>query len=112
MSIRPFRFPPDKFVKHDEAGIHEAKSTPTIGVSSESGRKQTCDNSIDAKSVSLRDDHIVLLAIDCLLALHARFENWRHRRRTLRALGQLDKHQLRDIGLTRSRTVARSHFEA
>lgn len=108
MSISSFRFSPDEFVKHDEVELHEAKYTTT----GDSERKQSCSNSIEAKSVSLRDDHIVLLAIDCVLALRAMVENWRHRRRTLRALAQLDEHQLHDIGLTRSKTVARSHLEA
>jgi uncharacterized protein YjiS (DUF1127 family) len=54
-----------------------------------------------ASSVLLRDDHIVLAAIDALLALHASYKNWRNRRRTLRALADLDDRQLRDIGLTR-----------
>jgi hypothetical protein len=108
MSITPFRFPPDKFVKHDEVDFREVKNTTTGG----SECKQNCNNSIDAKIVLLRDDHIVLLAIDCLLALHASFENWRHRRQTLRLLAELDEHQLRDIGLTRSKTVVRSHLEA
>jgi uncharacterized protein YjiS (DUF1127 family) len=54
-----------------------------------------------APSVLLRDDHIVLAAIDALLALHASFKNWRNSRRTLRALADLDDRQLRDIGLTR-----------
>jgi uncharacterized protein YjiS (DUF1127 family) len=49
----------------------------------------------------LRDDHIVLLAIDALLALHASLKRWRKRRRTLRALADLDERQLRDIGVTR-----------
>ena len=101
MSIRPFRFPPDTFVKHDEVDLYEAKNTTT----GESGRKQNYNDPIDSKSVLLRDDHIVLFAIDCLLALHARFKNWRHRRQTLRALAQLDDRQLRDIGLTGSKTV-------
>jgi uncharacterized protein YjiS (DUF1127 family) len=52
-------------------------------------------------SVLLRDDHIVLLAIDALLALHTSFKKWRNRRRTLQALADLDDRQLRDIGLTR-----------
>jgi len=54
-----------------------------------------------ASSLLLRDDHIVLAAIDALLALHASFKSWRNRRRTLRALADLDDRQLRDIGLTR-----------
>ena len=56
----------------------------------------------------LRDDHIVLLAIDALLALHASFKKWRNRRRTLLALGDLDDRQLRDIGLTRDGDQYRS----
>ena len=54
-----------------------------------------------ASFVLLRDDHVVLLAIDALLALHASFKKWRSLRRTLLALGDLDDRQLRDIGLTR-----------
>jgi uncharacterized protein YjiS (DUF1127 family) len=53
----------------------------------------------------LRDDHIVLLAIDGLLALHTAFKKWRNRRRTLRALADLDERQLRDIGLTRDEAL-------
>lgn len=59
------------------------------------------DNSpLKASSVLLRDDHIVLLAIDAFLALRTSFKKWRTRRRTLRALADLDERQLRDIGLT------------
>jgi uncharacterized protein DUF1127 len=97
MPTRLFRYLPDNEV-NTSAG--------------EPKRKQNCNHSIDAKDFSLRDDHIVLLAIDCLLALHAKFENWRRQRRTLRALAQLDEHQLRDVGLTRGKTIARSHLEA
>jgi len=49
----------------------------------------------------LRDDHLVTLTIDRLLAMHAVFNRWRKRRKTLRALADLDDCQLRDIGLTR-----------
>lgn len=49
----------------------------------------------------LRDDHLVLLTINRLLTLHAAFKRWRKRRKTLRALSDLDERQLRDIGLTR-----------
>jgi len=61
-----------------------------------------------ASSVLLKDDHIVLMAIDALLSLHASFKKWRHHRRTLRALADLDDHQLRDIGLTRDGDQYRS----
>jgi uncharacterized protein YjiS (DUF1127 family) len=54
-----------------------------------------------SSSILLRDDHIVLLAIDALLALHTSFKKWRNRRRTLQALAELDDRQLRDIGLER-----------
>ena len=56
----------------------------------------------------LRDDHLVLLTIDRLLTLHAAFKRWRKRRKTLRALADLDERQLRDIGLTRDDV----HYEA
>src|SRR5262249_58176300 len=49
----------------------------------------------------LRDGHLVLLAVDGLVAMQASFKKWRNHRRTLRALADLDEHQLRDIGLTR-----------
>jgi hypothetical protein len=54
---------------------------------------------------TLRDDHLVLLTIDRLLALHAAFRRWRKRRKTLRALADLDERQLRDIGLTRAKRI-------
>ena len=50
---------------------------------------------------TLRADHLVVVTIDCLLALQAAFKRWRKRRKTLRALADLDDRQLRDIGLTR-----------
>ena len=53
----------------------------------------------------LRDDHIVLLAIDALRALHGSFKQWLNRRRTLRALADLDERQLRDIGLARDEAL-------
>jgi uncharacterized protein YjiS (DUF1127 family) len=61
-----------------------------------------------ASSVLLRDDHVVLLAIDALLALRASFKKWRNHRKTLLALADLDDHQLRDIGLTRDGDQYRS----
>ena len=62
-------------------------------------RDASCQHQVSF--VLLRDDHVVLLAIDALLALHASFKKWRNRRRTLLALGDLDDRQLRDVGLTR-----------
>jgi uncharacterized protein YjiS (DUF1127 family) len=57
-----------------------------------------------AQPALLRDDHIVLLAIDGLLALHAAFKKWRQNGRTRRALADLDECQLRDVGLARKQT--------
>jgi uncharacterized protein YjiS (DUF1127 family) len=65
-----------------------------------------------ASFVPLRDDHIVLLALDALLALHASFKKWRNRRRTSLALAELDDRQLRDIGLTRDGDQYRSLAES
>jgi uncharacterized protein YjiS (DUF1127 family) len=55
-----------------------------------------------AKPQHLRDDHIILLAIDAVLAAHAAIKRWLERRRTRRALAALDDRQLRDIGVTRT----------
>lgn len=55
----------------------------------------------DGKPVFLRNDHIVLLAIDGLLALRASIKKWWDRWRTMRALERLDASQLRDLGLMR-----------
>ena len=97
----------------------QLRSTPSVFVQYEDFnpaertkiRVQSCGKTLEQNrggpsrdhnsSVLLRDDHIVLLAIDALLALHASFEKWRHRRRTLQALADLDDRQLRDIGLAR-----------
>ncbi len=59
--------------------------------------------------VLLRDDHVVLWAIDGLLTLHAAFVRWRSHRRTFRALADLDEEQLRDIGLTRDSPMLAKH---
>ena len=65
------------------------------------------ENSKSSAANPLRDDHLVLLTINRLLALHAAFKRWRKHRKTLRALADLDERQLRDIGLTRDDV----HFE-
>lgn len=92
MSTR-FKCPPDAFVKHDDFKLPGAnKITTSVGGAGQK-LEQKCNNlaSRDAPSVLLRDDHIVLLAIDALLALHASFKKWRKYRRTLRALADLDE---------------------
>jgi uncharacterized protein YjiS (DUF1127 family) len=103
MSIISFRFPAHTFVKHDEFALHHSNRTSAAGVSRDSEIKQSCNESAAHVTASnlLRDDHVVLLAINALVALHLLFRKWRSRRRTLRALAELDERQLRDIGLTR-----------
>ena len=66
------------------------------------------ENSRSPAADPLRDNHLVLLTINRLLALHAAFKRWRKRRKTVRALADLDERQLRDIGLTRDDV----HYEA
>ena len=51
-----------------------------------------------------RESHIVLYVVDALVRLNASVKKWRTRRLTLRALSDLDEHQLRDIGLARDET--------
>jgi uncharacterized protein YjiS (DUF1127 family) len=109
-----FRFPPSSFVKRDEFQLFEVDNTASAGgVLREPELKQNCKSSTARKtsSVLLRDDHIVLLAIDALLALHASVKKWRNHRRTFRALAELDEWQLRDIGLTRDRALTETPFE-
>jgi uncharacterized protein YjiS (DUF1127 family) len=57
------------------------------------------------KKAAFRHNHIILPIIDALAALYVSFTQWRARRRTLKALAELDEHQLRDIGLTRGDTT-------
>ena len=96
MSISLFRFPPAAFAKNDDF----ARSDTTRVAKGEPG----CEASASHKSepVLLRDDHLVLLAIDALLALREAVKRSTVRRRTRRILSTLDDRQLRDIGLTRS----------
>jgi len=83
-----FRFP-YAFVRHNDP----ASTTQNTGFCKSAGNKN--------HSAPLRKDHVVLWAIDGLLALHAVLVRWRSRRRTFRALADLDEKQLRDVGLTR-----------
>jgi Domain of unknown function (DUF1127) len=109
-----FRFPPSSFVKHDDFELFNVDNTASVdGVLRRRERNQNCKSSAGPKapSVLLRDDHIVLLAIDGLLALHTAFKKWRNRRRTFRALADLDERQLRDIGLTRDEALCGTPFK-
>jgi len=76
----------------------DAEKAPVKNSSQKLQQKPRLDQ---ASSVPLRDDHIVLLAIDALLSLRGSLKKWRNRRKTLRALAELNDHQLRDIGLVR-----------
>ena len=84
-----FKIPPATFVRHDGFALDKAqpkRSTP----------------------IPLREDHIVLLAIDALLSLRAAVKRYITRRRTRRILAALDDQQLRDIGIARSEINDRS----
>jgi hypothetical protein len=99
-----FKFPTSSYVKYDGFELFDARNTASVrGAVEKPELKQNCNGSAAPKAppVPLRDDHIVLLAIDGLLALHTAFKKWRNHQRTLRVLAELDEHQLRDIGLTR-----------
>lgn len=61
-----------------------------------------------APSSPLRDDHLVLLAIDAALAAHTAVKRWLERRRTRRALAALDDRLLCDIGVTRPQALRES----
>jgi uncharacterized protein YjiS (DUF1127 family) len=96
MSISLFRSPPSAFVKHDDRGYHHVHTSRTG-----SRKPDTSATEVQNPRV-LRDDHIVLLGIDALLALHAVAKRVIEQRRTRRILSALDDRQLHDIGLTRS----------
>lgn len=97
MSIH-FRSPPHTFIGYGDHKLLEVTFCIDRAAPKRNDDKFVgCTNS----PASLRNDHVVLLAIDALVALRAWFKKWRDHRRTLRALGDLDEHQLRDIGLTR-----------
>jgi uncharacterized protein YjiS (DUF1127 family) len=100
-----FRFSTGTFVNHDDIRLFGARATEHF----ERKLKEKCNKPLVVKSPPLRDGHIVLLAIDVLVALHAAYRKWRNQRRTLKALEELDEHQLRDIGLTREQ-VSAGHF--
>ena len=109
-----FRFPPSSFVKHDDFRLFDVRNTAGAdGVLRQPELKQNCKSSAAGKtsSVLLRDDHVVSLAIDGLVALHALFKKWKSRRRTLKELADLDERQLRDIGLTRDEALSETPFK-
>ena len=96
-----FKFP-NAFVRHcDSANTNAATQNSSL---CRSARNET-------QSAPLRNDHAVLWAIDGLVALHAVLVRWRSRRRTFRALADLDEEQLRDVGLTRSHRSYRALAE-
>ncbi len=57
------------------------------------------------KAELARSDHVLFLVVDAIVAVHAAFRRWRGRRRTRRALAELNDQQLRDIGLEREEIV-------
>jgi uncharacterized protein YjiS (DUF1127 family) len=95
-----FRTVPSVFLYyHGSAFPQRGTQKASVGHDSQKLQQKPCQD--EASSALLRDDHIVLLAIDALLALHASFRKWRNRGKTFRALAELNDRQLRDIGLVR-----------
>lgn len=92
-----FRLPLSSFIKHDDIKIIGT------GLDSRKARKQKPKRKVsrETEAALLREDHIVLLAIDGVLALHAALKRYLLRRRTRQILATLDDRQLKDIGLTR-----------
>lgn len=89
---------PRNFVRRDDIRFCLGRAVQHA----EPRRKRICDSSLLHKEpAALRGSHIVLYAVDALVTLHASFKEWRNRRLTLRALADLNEHQLRDIGLAR-----------
>jgi hypothetical protein len=106
MSITAMRTPPIGFAKYEEFKIGEADRTDDGFIA----EREPDNKAVVQKAVLLRDDRIVLLAIDVLLMLSARLKRWRNRLRTLQALADLDECQLRDIGLTRDGPAFGTNF--
>lgn len=101
---RQFRIPRN-FVRHDDIRLCSGGAVEHV----EPKGKRNCDGSTSRKKPApLRDSHIVMYAVDALVALYASFKKWRNRRLTVRALADLNEHQLRDIGLTRDETGYRA----
>jgi uncharacterized protein YjiS (DUF1127 family) len=93
------RFSPGDFVKHGSLELYGAK--PDADKANSRTPKYKTSGARDAQSSPLRSDHIVLVAIDGLLALYATVKRYRARRRTRQILLALNDRQLQDIGLTR-----------
>ena len=94
---------PSKFVKHDRFEVDHR----TVTINALYEVQSNCK-----RPVALRDDHVILAVIDGLVYLYTSFKRWRSRRRTLRALADLDERQLRDIGLTRNDPLFDVHFRS
>ena len=94
---------PSKFVKHDRFEVDHR----TVTINALYEVQSDCK-----RPVVLRDDHVILAVIDGLVYLYTSFKRWRSRRRTLRALADLDERQLRDIGLTRNDPLFDAHFRS
>ena len=80
----------------------QCRTSPSAFVRYDKREVLGAENNVCRRSPpTLRGSRIIMLAVDGLAALRALLNKWRNRRRTLRALDELDEHQLRDIGLTR-----------
>jgi hypothetical protein len=98
-----FRNPRHAFVKHDDVNLF---GTDTTNFDHEAPKRKNSTSALcDRPPAPVRDGHIVLLAVDALVALHASIKRWRNYRRTLRTLADLDEDQLHDIGLTREEAL-------
>jgi uncharacterized protein YjiS (DUF1127 family) len=62
----------------------------------------------------LREDHVLCLVMDAVLAAQVALRRWSLRRRNRQALATLDEHALRDIGLTRGAATTKrlTHHES
>jgi len=102
-----FKYPPRSFIKHKGFKFADTQRAVRTGDTARTTPAQSDTRAVDPRIAAflLKDDHLALMAIDGLLALYAKFkakfQTWRSRRRTLKALAGLNDRQLRDIGLSR-----------